>query len=90
MARRGDRLRTLGLGEILSGKGDFLERSDGAILGIEVKSGSVGTSDFSHLKWFRDNLAKGVPFTGVVLNSGAEVLPFGEGMYAVPLSTLGV
>lgn len=70
---------------------DFVvERSDGAILGIEVKSGSVGTSDFSHLKWFRDNLAKGAPFTGVVLNSGAEVLPFGEGMYAVPLSALGM
>ena len=68
---------------------DFMiERTDGALLGIEVKSGSVGKSDFNHLKWFAANLAKG-PFIGIVLYSGRDVLRFGEGFYAVPLSALG-
>lgn len=67
---------------------DFLvERTDGAMLGVEVKAGSVGKSDFNHLKWFSANLAKG-PFTGVVLYSGKYTLRFGEGFYAVPLSAL--
>ena len=32
-------------------------------------------------------MAKG-PFTGIVLYSGADVLPFGENLFAVPLSAL--
>ena len=69
---------------------DFvIERSDGAMLGIEVKSGSsFGAEDFKHLKWFAKNLAKG-EFTGIVLYSGEHTLRFGEGFYAVPLATLG-
>jgi len=68
---------------------DFIvERSDGDILGVEVKAGSVGKSDFNHLKWFAANLAKG-RFTGVVLYSGKDVLSFAENMLAVPLSALG-
>ena len=68
---------------------DFMvERSDGALLGIEVKAGSVSSSDFAHLKWFAENLAT-TPFTGIVLYSGTETLRFGEGFYAVPLSALG-
>ena len=59
------------------------------MLGIEVKAGGrVGTEDFKHLKWFAANLAKN-PFTGIVLYSGANVLRFGDGFYAVPLSSLG-
>lgn len=70
---------------------DFIvERSDGAMLGIEVKSGSAfGKDDFKHLKWFANNLAKGCQFTGIVLYSGENTLPFGEGFYAVPLAALG-
>lgn len=70
---------------------DFIvERNDGAMLGIEVKSGSaLGPDDFKHLKWFAKNLAKG-EFTGVVLYSGEQTLRFGEGFYAVPLAALGV
>lgn len=70
---------------------DFIvERSDGAILGIEVKSGSsFGAEDFKHLKWFAANLAKERQFTGIVLYSGEQTLRFGEGFYAVPLATLG-
>ncbi len=69
---------------------DFLvERADGALLGMEVKSGSsVGPEDFRHLKWFGRELAKG-EFTGVVLYSGDRTLRFGEGFYAVPLAALG-
>ena len=69
---------------------DFIvERSDGAMIGIEVKSGSsFGPEDFKHLKWFAKNLAKS-EFTGLVLYSGPNVLRFGEGFYAVPLAALG-
>jgi predicted AAA+ superfamily ATPase len=68
---------------------DFLvERHDGAILGIEVKSGTVNKGDFKHLKWFAENLAK-KDFIGIVLYSGEHTLCFGEGFYAVPLSALG-
>ena len=57
-------------------------------LGVEVKAGTVSQDDFAHLKWFAANLAK-IPFTGIVLYSGKDVLRFGEGFYAVPLSALG-
>ena len=69
---------------------DFIvERSDGALLGVEVKAGSaLGAEDFRHLKWFAKNLAKG-EFTGIVLYSGEHTLRFGEGFYAVPLAALG-
>ena len=65
--------------------------SDGRekMLGIEVKAGGrVGKDDFKHLKWFAANLAKS-PFCGIVLYSGDDILPFGEGFYAVPLAALG-
>lgn len=69
---------------------DFIvERSDGALLGIEVKAGAASLADFKHLKWFSSNLAQG-DFTGIVLYSGRDVLRFGDGFYAVPLSALGV
>ena len=67
---------------------DFMvKREDGALLGIEVKSGAVSSSDFAHLKWFAANLAE-KPFTGIVIHSGKDVLPFGDGFYAVPFSAL--
>ena len=67
---------------------DFIvERNDGALLGVEVKAGAVGASDFSSLKWFASNIAKGA-FTGIVVHSGKDVLPFGDGFYAVPFAAL--
>ena len=67
---------------------DFLiERSDGALLGVEVKAGSVAASDFKHLKWFAENVAN-KPFTGIVIHSGKDVLPFGDGFYSVPFAAL--
>ena len=69
---------------------DFLiEREDGAILGIEVKSGSsVGKNDFKHLEWFKKNLVKEKLFIGIVVYTGEAVLPFGEGFWAVPMGDL--
>lgn len=71
---------------------DFIvERPDGAMLGIEVKSGSsFSKDDFKHLKWFAANLAKERQFTGIVLYAGEHTLRFGEGFYAVPLASLGM
>lgn len=69
---------------------DFLiEREDNALLGIEVKAGSaVNQSDFKHLKWFRDNIAKDRPFTGIVLYSGEMVGSVGENLWVVPFGAL--
>lgn len=68
---------------------DFIvEGLDDATLGIEVKAGSVvNPSDFTHLKWFARNLAKG-SFTGIVLYTGHATLRFGEGFFAVPMGAL--
>lgn len=69
---------------------DFIVTDDhGDMLGIEVKAGGrVVKDDFKNLIWFSKNLAK-KPFTGIVLYSGDDVLPFEEGFYAVPLALLG-
>lgn len=69
---------------------DFIiEREDGAMLGIEIKSGSnIGSNDFKHLKWFKETLARGHSFTGLVLYSGEHMASFGEGMLAVPFGAL--
>lgn len=69
---------------------DFIvEADDGKILGLEVKAGSaVSKSDFAHLAWFRDNIAREGKFTGIVLYTGEHTLPLGKDLYAVPLGTL--
>ena len=69
---------------------DFIvEDADGNLAGIEVKAGSgVGKNDFKHLVWFREHLAKGRRFVGIVLYAGSETLSFGNGMLAVPISVL--
>lgn len=68
---------------------DFMvKREDGALLGIEVKAGSVCGDDFKHLKWFGQNLVQAHSFTGIVLYGGSGTLRFGEGYYAVPFSAL--
>lgn len=70
---------------------DFIaENEAGDMLGVGVKAGSsIGDSDFTHLRWFRNNLAKGA-FTGIVLYSGRETARFGDGMYAVPFGMLAL
>lgn len=69
---------------------DFLiEREDGAMVGVEIKSGShISKDDFRHQNWFRDNLAGERPFVGVILYSGEHMVPFGQNMMAVPFGAL--
>lgn len=69
---------------------DFIiQDTNNNIYGIEVKSGSSVTKDqFKHLNWFRENLAKGKNFTGIVLYTGEYVVPFGKNMLAIPMNNL--
>lgn len=68
---------------------DFIvESENGDLLGIEVKSGAnIGKEDFKHLKWFGENLAK-TSYTGIVLYTGKEILPFGKNLFAIPMACL--
>ena len=68
---------------------DFvLERPDGSIFGVEVKSGSqVSAQDFKGLSTLAV-LAGGSFRGGIVLYAGEEVLPFGEKLWAVPFRVL--
>jgi predicted AAA+ superfamily ATPase len=68
---------------------DFVvERADGKLIGIEVKYASTVTkSDFNGLKVLKE--VAGDDFVrGVVLYQGDEILPFGDKLYAIPLSCL--
>jgi predicted AAA+ superfamily ATPase len=69
---------------------DFLvERDDGVLLGIEIKAGSaVNNSDFKHMKWFQNNLAKEQPFIGIILYTGEFPASFGNNLWAIPFSFL--
>ncbi len=69
---------------------DFLiEREDGAMIGIEIKSGTnIGAKDFKHLKWFKNTLAGEHLFTGIILYSGEHITSFGENMLVVPFGAL--
>ncbi|MES2608273.1 MAG: ATP-binding protein [Pseudomonadota bacterium] len=69
---------------------DFIvENEQGALVGIEVKPGSVvSNDDFKHLRWFKERMALDMPFTGIVLYSGNYCVPFGDGFWAIPLHAL--
>ena len=69
---------------------DFLvERDDGSILGIEVKSGSaVDRKSFNHLQFFKERIAGERPFISIVLYSGNDVLSYGNDMWIIPISAL--
>lgn len=65
-----------------------LERNDGDVVGIEVKaSATPATGDFGGLEYFRDKLGSRFK-AGVVLHLGADTLPFGDRLAAVPVSGL--
>ena len=58
------------------------------LVGIEVKaSSSVRASDFKGLRMFRDLTGERF-ICGVVLYTGKEILPFGPGLWALPLQAL--
>jgi len=65
-----------------------LERPDGTLAGIEVKTSTrVDTDDFKGLRELQE--ATGNDFQcGIVLYAGKEIVPFGEKLFAVPLSAL--
>ena len=69
---------------------DFIiEYPNGHMLGIEVKAGThITRESFKHLNWFKNTLVDASKFQGIILYTGEQVLPFGDGMLAVPISSL--
>lgn len=64
------------------------EYADGSIIGFEVKAtSSPRTHDVRHLTWLRDRLGERFR-AGYLLTRGADALPFGDRITAVPLSAL--
>ncbi len=68
---------------------DFvLERPDGTLAGIEVKSADrVDNGDFKGMRVLQQ-VAKDDFVCGVVLYSGREIVPFADKLFAVPISCL--
>ncbi len=65
-----------------------LERDDGMIVGIEVKaSTTVKAGDFSSLRALAEACGDRFAF-GIVLYDNADIVPFGDRLAAVPLSSL--
>ena len=66
----------------------LLERDDGQVVGIEIKaSKTVEDKDFKGLKVLK-SVSCGVFCAGVVLYDGIDILPFGEKLWAIPISNL--
>ena len=58
------------------------------LIGVEVKAAAtVKASDFKGLRRLADVAGGDLKF-GVVLYSGSAVLPFGERLYAMPVSAI--
>lgn len=66
----------------------LIETRDGRIAGVECKLGATPNArDFAALAHLRDRLGK--RFTaGAVLHTGPETLPFGDRLWAAPVSAL--
>ncbi|MGZ3633753.1 MAG: ATP-binding protein, partial [Parachlamydiaceae bacterium] len=69
---------------------DFIiEKKDGSLLCLEVKAGmTVGSSDFKHIIWFKENIAKMRPCHGIILYAGERQIAFGPDLLAIPISAL--
>ena len=66
----------------------IVERPSGDIVGIEVKaSATVRAHDFRGLVHMRERLGRRL-LIGAVLYAGERTLPFGDGLWALPLSAL--
>ena len=66
----------------------LLEKRDGSLVGIEVKaSATVGAGDFKGLRAL-ESLTSDRFVRGIVLYTGERVVPFGEKLFAVPVSAL--
>jgi len=65
-----------------------VERPSGEVLGVEVKAGAtVRPADFRGLKRMQERVGKRL-VAGIVIYAGERTLPFGNGLWAVPLSAL--
>lgn len=65
-----------------------IEARDGSLAGIESKlSATVRARDFNALRHLRDRLGDRFR-AGVVLYTGPETLPFGDRLWAIPVSAL--
>ena len=65
-----------------------LELESGQIIGLEIKAASsISRNDFSGLKVLQE-LAGDNFYCGIVLYTGTEVNPFGEKLFAAPISTI--
>jgi uncharacterized protein len=69
---------------------DLLVDGGHRLVGLEIKSAAtVSADDFKHLRWFaKDGPGRGRRVSGIVLYLGQEKLTFGDGNFALPLSTL--
>jgi hypothetical protein len=66
----------------------LLERADGRVVGLEVKSSaSIQSKDFKGLQALSETLGDAF-HRGIVLYTGTEVLPFGPRLWAMPVSAL--
>jgi predicted AAA+ superfamily ATPase len=66
----------------------IVERGSGEVVAFEVKAGAtVRAHDFRGLAQMRSKLAKRL-VAGIVLYAGERTLPFGERLWALPLSAL--
>ncbi len=65
-----------------------IEARDGTIAGIESKlTASVRERDFNGLRHLRDRLGERFG-AGIVVHTGPDTLPFGDRLWAVPISAL--
>ena len=65
-----------------------IEKPDGSVAAIEVKaSATVAASDFAALMALRDQLGRKF-HGGVALYLGEKIVPFGDKLWLVPVSTL--
>ena len=66
----------------------LMEARDGRLVGVEVKASSSLTGDaFKGLRALQNSVGERL-HRGIVLYSGQHVLPFGDRLWAVPLSAL--
>lgn len=66
----------------------IIENFDGRIIGIEVKSAEiVHHNDLKGLKNLQEEIGQRF-FRGIVLYAGNKVIPYGNNLYAMPISSL--
>ncbi len=65
-----------------------LENASGSLVGIEVKgSATINPSDFKGLQYLQE-MTQQKFHRGIVLYLGSEIIPYGKGLFAIPLSSL--